>query len=194
MAAEALGGIGPTNEAVIPRLAAMYTDPDDEVANSAGMALARIGEPALPTIHTLVHDDKPLARKWAIQVLSLMVTFEPESQERADRRRTAFRSAMRSVLTDPDERLRSAFAAALKSLGTSPIPDLVSALDDPSPAIRIGAARMLGALGDGAVDALAPLRRRRGDPDPEMRKAVAAAIRCIDQSEHFDVVVIPPDP
>ena len=175
----------------------MRTDPDDQVANAAGNALAGIGKPAIPAILTLLRDGNAAAQKWALEILTSISTgenFESESQERGEQRRAAARSALRSALGDRDERVQLGASAAFKVLGPSAVPDLVSALDDPQPAIRIGTVRMLGALGADALDALDSLRQHHKDSDPEMRTAVETAIRAIEQSEHFEVVRIPLDP
>ena len=50
------------------------------------------------------------------------------------------------------QRIRSVASAVLHKLGESVVPDLIAGLDDPSPAIRSGAARTLGALRNDARD------------------------------------------
>ena len=82
----------------------------------------------------------------------------------------------------------------MQKLGEPGVPDLIAALDDPSPAIRSGAARTLEALRDDARDALGPLRQHQNDADPEVRRAVDSAIHEIEQSEYFEVVTTPKDP
>jgi HEAT repeat protein len=100
-------------------------------------------------------------------------------EDLARERRDATRTALRLALGDRDERVRSGASEAIKTLGGDAVPVLVSAIEDSSPAIRIGAARTLGAMGDDARDALGPLRERRNDPDPDVRDAVDSAIRAI---------------
>ncbi len=66
-------------------------------------------------------------------------------------------------------------------------------LDDPSPTIRSGAARTLEALGASALEAIGPLRRHQDEPDPDARRAIDTALRAIEQSDHFEAVVVPQD-
>ena len=98
---------------------------------------------------------------------------------------------MRSALGDGDDRIRSAASEVFRALGVEAVPDLITALDDPSTAIRHGAARTLGGMGNDARPAIDPLRKLRDDIDPNVRQAAEAAVRTIEQTDHFDLVIVP---
>jgi hypothetical protein len=49
-------------------------------------------------------------------------------------------------------------------------------------------------MGNDARAAIGPLRKLRDDPDPTVRQAAEAAARTIEQTDHFDLVVVPLDP
>jgi HEAT repeat protein len=169
---------------------------DDEVSGAACDSLTRIGRPALPAVLASSQADDPDVRAMAAQILFLMASqngIRPgESQDQARDRNRAIRTALRSALGDRDERIRSVASSVLQKLGPSAVPDLIAALEDRSTAIRSGAARALGALRDDAREALDALRRHN-DADPEVHRAVETAIRAIDESEHFELVVAPID-
>ncbi len=59
------------------------------------------------------------------------------------------------------------------------MPELVVALSDPSPLVRLQASRALRFIGGEASPALGPLRVRLGDPDSEVRRAAEATINAI---------------
>ncbi len=191
-AAQSLVEIGLENGEVISALVALLKDPNEEISSAACDSLLRLGKPALPAILVMARDEDAAVRKLAVTLLEFMASptfvFPGESQDHMRDRSQAVRSALRSALGDRDERVRSGASATLQKLGESAVPDLVSALDDPLRAIRIGAARTLAALGNDARDALGPLRRRRNDADPVVRRAIDAAVGAIEQSDHFEVV------
>jgi HEAT repeat protein len=194
-AAQAVVEVGPESAAVIAALAAALKDQDDLVSSTVYNALAKLGKPAFPALLASTRDDDPAVRNAAVGLLTMMATpgtFRPDgSPFDSPHPSQAIRAALRSALGDRDERIRSGASEALKDVGEPVVPDLVAALDDPSPTIRSGAARTLGALANSAREALAPLHRHRDDPDAEARRAVEVAIHAIEEREHFEVQSIP---
>jgi HEAT repeat protein len=102
-----------------------------------------------------------------------------ETADQAHTRAKAARSALIAAIKDPDERTRTGAAGALGYVGKDIIPDLIAALSDTSPLVRLHVARALGVIGREASAALAPLRERLRDPDPDVRSAVEATIKAI---------------
>jgi hypothetical protein len=46
-------------------------------------------------------------------------------------------------------------------------------------------------MGNDARPAIDPLRKLRDDPDRNVRQAADAAARTIEQTDHFDTVIVP---
>ena len=179
----ALGSIGPVNVDVIPALVNALGSPESDVSDATCEALNLIGKPALPAILALLRSEDEVVRKRAVAILSYMGSSGiGSSEDRAVERRRATCAALLSASIDRDRRVRSAATDALKDLASGGVPGLVSELDDPSDSVRIAAARTLGAIGEEARDALEPLRRHQADADPEVRHAVVAAIRAIEET------------
>jgi len=184
-AAEALGRIGPRTDGVIPALVRVMRDMDPTVRDAASGALERIGMPAFPTLRALLCDDNSATRFYAVQALSGLATIqgqnspEDETAEKARDRAKAARAALVAAFEDPDERIRTGAALALGNALNDAVSDLIAALGDTSPLVRLNAARALGTIGPEATAALAPLRERLLDSDPDVRRVALATIKAI---------------
>ena len=85
--------------------------------------------------------------------------------------------ALIRILRDGESAGRMAAAKALAALGPAALPELLTALGDPDPRLRMWAAYTLGMIGDrGAVPALMSTLE---DGDPGVAKWAAAALRRI---------------
>ncbi len=182
---------------MIPRLIAAINDADVDVSVAACEALVRIGKPAMPAILPWFQTGDSTERKLAIEILSRMGTPELDSDPATQNRMRSARVALRSALRDRDERVRAGALEAFKQIGQCVVPELIAAMDDPSAAIRLEAALVLGALAEVPRDgpyassiALGPLRAHGNDPDPDLRNAVDSAIRAIQQSDRFGVQTV----
>lgn len=65
---------------------------------------------------------------------------------------------------------------ALARIGASSVPALIDALSDPSPEVRVEAARSLARMGDTGKAAVPVLIERLRDPDENVRQASARAL------------------
>lgn len=65
---------------------------------------------------------------------------------------------------------------ALARIGASSVPALIDALKDPSPEVRVQAARSLARMGDSGKAAVPVLIERLHDPNEEVRQASARAL------------------
>ena len=199
-AAHALPRVGNTSEleSVLRPLFVALKDKDRWVSDAAGLALTRIGEPALPALLAMLDDADPDTRDRAVHTLgSFMTTHIDYGASRAMKpqsRIDATRAALCAALRDRNDRVRAGAFAAFKLLGESSVPVLIAALDDPSTATRLGAVRTLGEMGHDAQASIEAIRRHRTDPDRQVRDAVEAATRAIEHSEYFETVVIPLEP
>jgi HEAT repeat protein len=90
---------------------------------------------------------------------------------------TAGIEALIRILCDGESAERMAAAKALAALGPAALPELLTALGDADPRLRMWAAYTLGMIGDkGAVPALMSALE---DGDPGVAKWAAAALRRI---------------
>ncbi len=80
------------------------------------------------------------------------------------------------ALVDRDPEVLKLVGAALERIHRGA---LINALHHTSARVRKGAATAIGMFGPEATDALAPLRQAANDPDPNVRRAVCAAILAI---------------
>jgi HEAT repeat protein len=189
MAVEALGGIGPNARPAVPMLIDMLRatrEPRQRLSRGApgGMcvspamlraaaasALGRIkpeGRVAVPALIDELNEGGHVAQA-AIQALGELGGEDPRAAE-----------ALRKVLCDdPDEAIATHAAMALVALGQAAVPALVQALRDPDADVRYRVAGALGQLGPAAAAAIAALQRVADDVDPDVRQAVADALKVI---------------
>jgi HEAT repeats len=87
---------------------------------------------------------------------------------------------IRRLMLDPERIVRKAALSSLVQLvGAEAAPDLVVALRDPAPLVRIEACRLVAALGDTAL--LSALQERAADSSTVVRRAALAAIEVLDR-------------
>ncbi len=182
-AATALGKVAP-NEAIIPPLIALMKDRDGEVRHAAAEGLTTLGTPAVPPLLALLRDERSDVRSSAESILPDMIIPNlrgevPEPEARARERTKLVRDALLAAMKDTDERIRAGASRAFGRAGNSVVPELTSALEDPSALSRRHAALALRMIGGKARPALEPLAARLADPDPGVRAAADAAIRAI---------------
>jgi HEAT repeat protein len=188
-AAEGLGKIGPRTDRIIPALSGAMRDMDRDVRYAASSALERIGMPAFPALQALLRDDDSDVRDDAALALSRLATVEGynraegETADQARARTKAARSALFAAIKGPDERTRTGASRALGYVGKDIIPELIAALSDTSPLVRLHVVRALAVIGSEASPALASLRERLRDPDPDVRGAAQATIKAILEPE-----------
>ena len=79
-------------------------------------------------------------------------------------------------LRDAAPRARVAALSGLAFFGAAAVPGMIEALRDPDAQVRVGAARALGQVGPGAVEALVPLGQALRDADARVRFDAAVAL------------------
>jgi HEAT repeat protein len=183
-ATEALGKVGNRDDRVIPALASMMRDSDDEVQNAGSHGLETIGMPAFSSLRALLQDEETDLRESAAYSLSRLVNVrwnrrEGETLEQVRARVKEAREALFAMLRDPDERARTGASQALGNAGADVIPELMADLRDPSHVVRLQAVRALAFMGGDARPALDGLRSLLGDLDQEVCFAAESAISAI---------------
>ncbi len=146
---EALGQLA--DERAIPSLLIALQDPELHIGEATGVALVKIGAPALFPIIRLIPTIPPETLTPRILVAAVL-------GELADRRAV---SSLVTLLGDTNENVRATAATALGNLeDTQGVEPLISALDDPNTDVRSNAAIALGRLGDSrALPALEILQK-----------------------------------
>lgn len=81
---------------------------------------------------------------------------------------------VRALSYEKDNNVRDAAAEALKQIGNPAVEMLITALKDDKLLIRIGSARVLGAIGN--PQAIEPLKITLNDDEKDMRQAAAEAL------------------
>lgn len=115
---------------------------DDVQTEEAALALAHLGDAALPSLRDLVTDADSDRRWWAVRALAVVGT-------------QAARELLIATLDDPDRDVRACAAHGLGELGVAEAVDgLVRRLADSSPFVCRVAADSLARIGTPAVPAL----------------------------------------
>jgi len=164
MTIHALGELG--NPCAAPALIPLLKDPDTDIRGPAAKALGRIGDPRMAqALIPLLVDADHYVRNEAVGALQTM-KWTPETIKD------------RVKLLAAQNRWEE-----IVQLGQSAIPTVMTLLRNASGAIRSGAVRTLGQLGDPrAVDALLPFLQ---DPDSFVRIAAAEALGAFDDPRIF---------
>ena len=177
-AAALIARIGPKAGAAVGDLAAALADKDPEVRREVLFALGSMGAEAGPAQGAIVKAlDDPEVRVGAIAAFALG-RIGPPAKTALPQLRIALESA------DPVLRVSSAWALVHivpgdEQVGRAALPVLIQGLQNPTIAVRRGAADALGRLGKAARAAEQGLRTATRDPDPSVRKAAAAALERI---------------
>jgi HEAT repeat protein len=164
-AEQALTSIG---ETAIPGLVQALGVP--RRAPIASRILSRIGEPAVPSLSAAVARDDIRCR-WALHSLALI----------GGRAKRAIPAVKHALEHSSGHTLVAAGWAYWKITAhpTAAITAHCRALQDPSPTVRVSAARRLGQMGAFAKPALAALNARIDDPDGAVRSAVRRTVEAI---------------
>jgi HEAT repeat protein len=161
-AIEALRVFGDTGREEIKKA---LSDADPRVRETAADALGEIGDEfCVPLLVALIRDSEGGVRIAAIKALGKL----------GDLRVIPY---LINCFSDEYHVVRHVAADTLVQMGEEAIPALILCLDDELPIKRMTAVRALGKFRHPGV--IAPLIRKIGDPDPEMRRAVAQALGTI---------------
>jgi RNA polymerase sigma factor (sigma-70 family) len=167
-AVQALGEIGKVDHSVIPVLAGVLKDDQDEVAGSATFALAGIGKPALPSLLDALKEGGPQERSLVIPALRAM-----------GRKAEAAVPALLEVLKVGSREERQGAALALGDIGPgakAAVPALLELFKGKEKADRGAATYALHGIGRGAKAAVPTLVEYLRGPDPDTRQAAAQAL------------------
>ncbi|KAF5062082.1 HEAT repeat [anaerobic digester metagenome] len=160
LAAAALGEL--RDPVALPALVAALQGPDEEgVRWRAAEALVKLGSCALDNLIVLAAHDDPDVRWKACVSLG----------EIGDVRAAP---ALVDRLADHDRFVRTRAVSALVRLGSPALPLLTIALEDPDVRVRVGAADVLGQIGDAA--AIEGLLIAIKDPVESVRRSAAVAL------------------
>jgi HEAT repeat protein len=142
------------------------TSGDDRVAENAANAITALGESALPALFKLLSSDDPEARWWALRaaaeiphptVQQLLHSFlsdpDPEMQKCAalGLRIQPCSEAIHDLvnLLEREDRILARIAGdTLIATGSQAVPELISTLENGTPAAQIEATRSLALIGD----------------------------------------------
>ncbi|MEP6670462.1 MAG: HEAT repeat domain-containing protein [Chthoniobacter sp.] len=200
-ATRALGAMGPAAHDAVPALIKNLADNQDPLRDESAQTLALIGANAGPALVTALQDSEARRRTGAANALALMNppfqagakdVEQAATNEKDPLARTALLAALPKTgvppdrcvalilpaVTDENETLRHAALNALLSnsaVRQAAVPKLAALLKDNNPAVRERAARALGRVGPGAVDALPTLLQaaRTADGAPAYADALA---------------------
>lgn len=178
----AIGAMGPAADRAVPALIGRLGDADDEVADRARVALARIGAAAVKPLAAAVSDPSARVRMGAVRALG---GIGPDARaagpvlarilRRQDDPRRAVAAwalgqlrwtegvpTLLAALESPDRELHNSAKFALARIGDAAVPGLMARLDHEDAAVRLRAADALGTIGPAAGDALSALRAGLG--------------------------------
>ena len=180
---------------VTDTLVSRITVEDDfHVRETLTWALVQQGKTALPAVLELLTSDNPLERRQAAHVLSkvgdpshVAQIIPVVSDEDADVAIKAYRAAastgspavvqpLVSRLGDGEGEQRDALSNALQQLGALAVEDLLPALQDQDPAVRMHAAEALAQIGEDAQPATPSLLAAASDTDSEVALASVMAL------------------
>jgi HEAT repeat protein len=173
-AAWALGKVA--RAAAVPALRKALQDSDAYVlrdaANAVGLA-KKEGRPALPELLQVCQHGDAEVRKAALSALVVMV-------KQGDKEAYG---PLSKVIARPNEEMENLLNAALAlgNIGGDGAKPAVRVLIEAmmqkgNPRLRAQAAAVLKNIGPAAVEALDPLRKLLGDPDPDLRRNVVVAL------------------
>ena len=154
-AAYGLQFVGPAAKSIMPKLVKLLKHEDSEVSKGAGIALGRIGKPALPALSRALGDRDKWVRLAAARGFAKM----------GSAAKPAVPLLLRA-LQDKWEYVRSAAATTLGQLPSAArktVPHLIRALNDSDSSVRQDAVGALGALGPAARRAVPALKKLAGD-------------------------------
>jgi len=163
-AAGILGRIG-SPRAVVGLVAKMNEKSQDVRCYIAG-SLAELGPAAVDALILALRDERPEVRKLAALTLGRI---------RDDRAITP----LVELLADPDPDVLAAAAGSIVAIGDAVVAPVAQQLRSGGTAQRFYTAELLGILG--GPDARAALEAAKDDPDANVRRAVAAALRRLDE-------------
>jgi HEAT repeat protein len=172
-AAQALGRIGRSAKGFTPALLRALQDADAQVRRDAAWGLGHIdaGAAAIQPLTEALDDRDAEVRRYAALALMLHGPLaEPAVPKLIER-------------LDDDEAMAYMAARALAAIGPAAkgsVPHLITALRGDTTLRRLDYAAALAKFGPDARDAVPDLRRLAQDPDAEIRKGAAAALRSID--------------
>ena len=155
-------------------LLAVVYDRQDKIQKLGAQAgkLRDLGKPAMDELVSMMKYELNMAED-AAEVLSIVG--EPAVD------------TLIPVLGDATERVRKSAISILTGIGAPAAAPLTTALESPDVLIRVGAARILGDIGDAA--AVEPLTKALDDGDPHVRIEVAAALCKLGDKSHADVII-----
>jgi HEAT repeat protein len=201
-AAVALGKMGPVAKEAVSILAAALKDKSSEVRIEVALALGQVGPEAKAAVADLVGALKDSSKEVKLNALTALGAIGPDAK--------AARAPIGKILNkerDQEVRLRAIAALgeiggkesagdligmfefsdlqaktveALAKLGKNAVPELIKALGNSRPAVRLGAAEALGKIGLDAEKALPELKKMaRFEKSAPVREAAGIAVEKI---------------
>ncbi len=176
MAILAIGAVGPRAEIALTTLAdAMLVDPAPTVRHNAGMAMSRIGAPAIPYLVAMLDDDEPAVRCRALESLGRMGRIAATARE-----------PIAQALTNSDPTVRISAAEAWWSTGGEAervLPAVVTVLRSDDRQLRRRAVTLLEQMGPAAQSAVPEIRKLLDDRNSAVRRAAREALERIERVE-----------
>jgi len=172
IAAWGLHLLGPDAAPALPTLASYLDDPDR--SHLAALAMAGVGERAVPWLHNASASTNPDVAQCALNGLVWMAR-ESESESAIH--------ALVDLLHHTDSATRMIAAVNLQRVVTRPdltVPPLAAALSDPEQEVRLLAAHSLGEMGFIAQPALPALLRLMTSTNSSLASAASNAVFQID--------------
>ncbi len=158
--------IGPEAQKLGSELAAALALPDSAVRKEVLAALRKVGpvKQTVPALARVLQEKDSEVRQ---EVLAVLETLGKDA-------RPAVEALLQLFAEEKD--LQKKITAVLAKIGKDAVPDLVKAMNDQNPAIRLGAVQALGEMGPAAKTAYRYLLGlSQIDPVPEIREEAARA-------------------
>jgi HEAT repeat protein len=170
-ALKAVAILGPRAAESLPDVASALADP--AYSPEAGLALSFMGSPAVQTLHDALQSDEPVVRREALRTLGKL-------RERASIDPQIVVPVLLDGLKDADKSVRQVAVTYLGIVRDRPseeVAGLITALDDPEPAVRQAAALALSSYGLDAEPAVKALTKAStSDPDDDVKQEAARAL------------------
>ncbi|MEK6235590.1 MAG: HEAT repeat domain-containing protein, partial [Planctomycetales bacterium] len=163
-AARALGTIGEPAADAVTSLIGLLGDKSHGPRGAASEALVSIGAKSLPPLTQALRSTDPNVRGYALATLG---EFEGQAEAAIPR--------MAGLLQDENRYVRVEAAKALVKVGEPAVPALLSALNNGSATVKIGACEALGDLASSGPEVLAALKTASASSSDTVRNAAFKA-------------------
>ncbi|MBI1832916.1 MAG: HEAT repeat domain-containing protein [Planctomycetes bacterium] len=171
--ARELGG----DKEMFQAVAKLISDKDVQLRRTAVYALGQIGAMDAEEIKTIagaLKDSDAMVRSFTIQALA-----KNAKETEVEAVRQMLNGHLVDTLQDKDRRVQFMAAQALTQQGALAVESLIKVIEDGKGMQRLWAAAILGEIGPGTFDAIAPLEKMAKDGNADARRVATIALQKI---------------